>query len=321
MERPSVPLNEQARLEELRSLDVLDSQSEPAFDRITRLAKQFFSVPICVISLIDEQRQWFKSCVGLDVTETARDISFCAHAILYKDPLVVENALNDKRFADNPLVMGDPNIRFYAGCPITLKSGNRIGTLCLIDHQPRSFNKQEIKSLIDFAAIVEREFAIMQLATTDELTLLPNRRGFISTAEHYLDLCIRQHLKAKLVFIDLDNFKAINDKFGHAAGDRVLRDFAGLLENCCRKADLYARLSGDEFVILFTDLNTSECDTIMQRLLLSFSDLPNSFNNQVELGFSYGIADFSDQQPCSLTKLLAVADARMYADKAQKKAR
>ena len=115
--------------------------------------------------------------------------------------------------------------------------------------------------------------------------------------------------------------KTINDKFGHAAGDRVLRDFAGLLENCCRKADLYARLSGDEFVILFTDLNTSACDTIMQRLLLSFSDLPNSFNNQIELSFSYGIADFSDQQPCSLTKLLSVADSRMYAEKAQKKAR
>ena len=198
------------------------------------------------------------------------------------------------------------------------KSTKLLTAQCL--HNDKLY-KQEIKALTDFAAIVEREFAIMQLATTDELTLLPNRRGFISTAEHYLDLCIRQHLKAKLVFIDLDNFKAINDKFGHAAGDRVLRDFAGLLENCCRKADLYARLSGDEFVILFTDLNTSECDTIMQRLLLSFSDLPNSFNNQVELGFSYGIADFSDQQPCSLTKLLAVADTRMYADKAQKKAR
>ena len=161
--------------------------------------------------------------MGLDVTETARDVSLCAHAILYKDPLVVENTLNDKRFADNPLVMGDPNIRFYAGCPIILKSGNCIGTLCIIDYKPRTLSNKNLQALKDFAAIIEREFAILQLATMDELTLLPNRRGFTSTAEHYLDLCIRQQLNAKLVFIDLDNFKYINDNFGHSAGDRVLK--------------------------------------------------------------------------------------------------
>ncbi|MCO7250432.1 sensor domain-containing diguanylate cyclase [Pseudoalteromonas sp. Ps84H-4] len=320
MDKPAVPLNEQARLDELRSLEILDTQSEPVFDRITRLAQQFFSVPICIISLVDEQRQWFKSCVGLNVTETARDISFCGHAILQDEPFVINDALKDKRFADNPLVVGEPHIRFYAGCPIILKSGNCIGTLCIIDYKPRTLSNKNLQALKDFAAIIEREFAILQLATMDELTLLPNRRGFTSTAEHYLDLCIRQQLNAKLVFIDLDNFKYINDNFGHSAGDRVLKEFASLLKEYCRKADLYARLSGDEFVILFTDLNTSECETIMQRLLQSFCNLPSSFTGQSILSFSYGIADFSGQQPCSLAKLLAVADSRMYNAKVQKKA-
>ncbi|MFY8282835.1 diguanylate cyclase domain-containing protein [Pseudoalteromonas sp. SSMSWG5] len=320
MDKPAVPLNEQARLDELRSLEILDTQSEPVFDRITRLAQQFFSVPICIISLVDEQRQWFKSCVGLNVTETARDISFCGHAILQDEPFVINDALKDKRFADNPLVVGEPHIRFYAGCPIILKSGNCIGTLCIIDYKPRTLSNKNLQALKDFAAIIEREFAILQLATMDELTLLPNRRGFTSTAEHYLDLCIRQQLNAKLVFIDLDNFKYINDNFGHSAGDRVLKEFASLLKEYCRKADLYARLSGDEFVILFTDLNTSECETIMQRLLQSFCNLPSSFTGQSILSFSYGIADFSGQQPCSLAKLLAIADSRMYNAKVQKKA-
>ncbi|HCV02783.1 MULTISPECIES: sensor domain-containing diguanylate cyclase [Pseudoalteromonas] len=320
MDKPAVPLNEQARLDELRSLEILDTQREPVFDRITRLAQQFFSVPICIISLVDEQRQWFKSCVGLNVTETARDISFCGHAILQDEPFVINDALKDKRFADNPLVVGEPHIRFYAGCPIILKSGNCIGTLCIIDYKPRTLSNKNLQALKDFAAIIEREFAILQLATMDELTLLPNRRGFTSTAEHYLDLCIRQQLNAKLVFIDLDNFKYINDNFGHSAGDRVLKEFASLLKEYCRKADLYARLSGDEFVILFTDLNTSECETIMQRLLQSFCNLPSSFTGQSILSFSYGIADFSGQQPCSLAKLLAVADSRMYNAKVQKKA-
>ncbi|WP_199527744.1 sensor domain-containing diguanylate cyclase [Pseudoalteromonas sp. bablab_jr004] len=320
MDKPAVPLNEQARLDELRSLEILDTQREPVFDRITRLAQQFFSVPICIISLVDEQRQWFKSCVGLNVTETARDISFCGHAILQDEPFVINDALKDKRFADNPLVVGETHIRFYAGCPIILKSGNCIGTLCIIDYKPRTLSNKNLQALKDFAAIIEREFAILQLATMDELTLLPNRRGFTSTAEHYLDLCIRQQLNAKLVFIDLDNFKYINDNFGHSAGDRVLKEFASLLKEYCRKADLYARLSGDEFVILFTDLNTSECETIMQRLLQSFCNLPSSFTGQSILSFSYGIADFSGQQPCSLAKLLAVADSRMYNAKVQKKA-
>lgn len=320
MDKPAVPLNEQARLDELRSLEILDTQREPVFDRITRLAQQFFSVPICIISLVDEQRQWFKSCVGLNVTETARDISFCGHAILQDEPFVINDALKDKRFADNPLVVGEPHIRFYAGCPIILKSGSCIGTLCIIDYKPRTLSNKNLQALKDFAAIIEREFAILQLATMDELTLLPNRRGFTSTAEHYLDLCIRQQLNAKLVFIDLDNFKYINDNFGHSAGDRVLKEFASLLKEYCRKADLYARLSGDEFVILFTDLNTSECETIMQRLLQSFCNLPSSFTGQSILSFSYGIADFSGQQPCSLAKLLAVADSRMYNEKVQKKA-
>lgn len=320
MDKPAVPLNEKARLDELRSLEILDTQREPVFDRITRLAQQFFSVPICIISLVDEQRQWFKSCVGLNVTETARDISFCGHAILQDEPFVINDALKDKRFADNPLVVGEPHIRFYAGCPIILKSGNCIGTLCIIDYKPRTLSNKNLQALKDFAAIIEREFAILQLATMDELTFLPNRRGFTSTAEHYLDLCIRQQLNAKLVFIDLDNFKYINDNFGHSAGDRVLKEFASLLKEYCRKADLYARLSGDEFVILFTDLNTSECETIMQRLLQSFCNLPSSFTGQSILSFSYGIADFSGQQPCSLAKLLAVADSRMYNAKVQKKA-
>ncbi|AXV67030.1 MULTISPECIES: sensor domain-containing diguanylate cyclase [Pseudoalteromonas] len=319
MDKPAVPFSEKARLEELRALEILDTPNDPALDRITRLVQQFFSVPICLISLVDEHRQWFKSCIGVSVKQTPRDISFCAHAILDNGPLVVCDALLDPRFADNPLVTGEPNIRFYAGSPITLQSGNRIGTLCIIDHQPRSFTQEQANVLKDFTAIIERELAVMQLATTDELTLLPNRRSFSSTAERYLDLCIRQNLKAKLVFIDLDNFKPINDTFGHATGDEVLKGFANVLASCCRKADLFARLSGDEFVILFTDLSTQECEVIMQRLAESFSELSGQFKHKFNLSFSHGIANFSGQKPCSLSHLLALADSRMYKTKVIKK--
>ena len=182
---------------------------------------------------------------------------------------------------------------------------------------PTAFSKQQIDTQF------ERTVATSADLDAAKAALAKAEAAVQKAAEKLAERNIYVFRMGKIVEekFDLDNFKAINDKFGHAAGDRVLRDFAGLLENCCRKADLYARLSGDEFVILFTDLNTSASGIIKQRLLLSFSDLPNSFNNQIELSFSYGIADFSDQQPCSLTKLLSVADSRMYAEKAQKKAR
>ena len=151
------PPDEDRRLEALRQLKILDSPPEERFDRITRLASQMFKVPIALISLIDADRQWFKSRTGLDAQQTSRDASFCGHAILDIRALVVPDALCDDRFADNPLVQSDPRVRFYAGQPISAPDGSLIGTLCLIDHQPRQFAQADIKALGDLAAMVERE--------------------------------------------------------------------------------------------------------------------------------------------------------------------
>ncbi len=118
MKAPDIPQDEQARIKALRSLNVLDTPSEERFDRLTRLAKRMFDVPIALVSLVDENRQWFKSCIGLDVSETPRDISFCGHAILGSEVFIIPDTKKDERFTDNPLVLNDPHIRFYAGCPL-----------------------------------------------------------------------------------------------------------------------------------------------------------------------------------------------------------
>lgn len=133
---PGKPANETARVQALHGLELLDSAPEERFDRLTRLAKRLFNVPIALVTLVDTNRQWFKSCVGLDATETPRDVSFCGHAILQNDLLLVPDAREDVRFHDNPLVTGAPNIRFYAGYPLTVPNGNKMGTLCLIDTKP-----------------------------------------------------------------------------------------------------------------------------------------------------------------------------------------
>ena len=197
---PAKPGNEQTRLETLRALNILDSTPEERFDRLTRLAKRLFGVPIALVSLIDADRQWFKSSFGLDATETSREISFCGHAILGDEIFEVPDAALDERFHDNPMVKGAPNIRFYAGCPLSVVNGSKLGTLCLIDQEPRSFDDDDRMLLRDLARMVELELSAVQLASTDELTLLSNRRGFEMLAQHALHVCNRLEKPVSMIF-------------------------------------------------------------------------------------------------------------------------
>jgi len=141
------PPDESERLRALRELLLLDSPPEEKYDRIVRFAVEQLDVPIALVSLVDDDRQWFKARQGLDVQETSRDIAFCAHAILQPDVFVVEDAALDERFADNPLVTGGPKVRFYAGAPLNAPGGERIGTLCVLDQKPRKLSAVEIAVL------------------------------------------------------------------------------------------------------------------------------------------------------------------------------
>jgi len=156
---PPQPPDEQGRLAALRALNILDTPPDERFDRLTRLAQRTFNVPIALISLVDEKRQWFKSCQGLSVSETPRDISFCAHAILDGALLIVPDTTKDLRFHDNPLVTADPFIRFYAGQPLQAADGSRIGALCLIDQVPREFDAEQRRALRDMADLVQEQLA------------------------------------------------------------------------------------------------------------------------------------------------------------------
>ena len=169
MLEPPVPVDEDRRLALLRSLGILDTPPEDRFDRITRLASALFDAPIALVSLVDVNRQWFKSCIGIDDSETDRSVSFCAHALERRDALVVEDALLDPRFADNPLVTEDPHVRFYAGHPLRVpgRDGDRrsaVGTLCVIDRKPRRFSDRDRTLLADLARLVEEELGSVELA-------------------------------------------------------------------------------------------------------------------------------------------------------------
>lgn len=164
MKTPDLPDNERARQAALDQLRILDTAPEDRFDRLTRMAARLLDAPIALISLVDRERQWFKSSVGLEVRETHRSISFCGHALANRQPLIVENALEDDRFHDNPLVTGEPYIRFYAGTPLHSAEGHPLGTLCVIDRKPRRLSAQDRQCLRDLADCAEEQISARELA-------------------------------------------------------------------------------------------------------------------------------------------------------------
>ncbi len=312
MQKPDLPKDESARLETLRSLGVLDTPPEERFDRLTRMAKRLFDVPIALVSIVDENRQWFKSCVGLGASETPRDISFCGHAILGDELFIIPNAVEDERFADNPLVADEPHIRFYAGCPLRAPDGQKLGTLCIIDREPKNFGANDLEALVDLASMAEREFSALHLATTDELTEISNRRGFMTLAEHSLQLCTREGIPASLVFMDLDEFKPINDTFGHAEGDRVLKVFADQLKTTFRDSDLVARLGGDEFAALLLNHREENTDQSVTRFRRALDQVNEESARGYTISFSYGVVEFDPEKHRTINSLLSEGDAIMY---------
>ncbi|MDH3206419.1 MAG: sensor domain-containing diguanylate cyclase [Gemmatimonadota bacterium] len=306
---------ESERIQALHDLSVLDTPPEERFDRLTRLARRVFDVPIALVSLVDTDRQWFKSHDGLDASETPREWSFCSHAIRGRGTMIVPDALSDIRFRDNPLVREDPAIRFYAGHPITAPGGSPIGTVCIIDREPRVLDAEDQALLADIANLVEREFAALRLATIDELTGLSNRRGFNMLARHALAMCERAEKQATLLVFDLDGFKLLNDTLGHAAGDIALASFAADLLAAYRESDVVARLGGDEFCVLLTGTTADAVPATLAKLAERVASRNVGREPVAQLRYSVGSAAYEPRCHLSISDLVEAADALMYGQK------
>lgn len=264
--RPDDEFGRQCALDRLH---VLDTPREPEFEKITRLVTTIFDVPIAAVTLIDRDRQWFKSVQGLDGTETKREIAFCDHTIRKTQCMNIADATLDPRFADNPMVTGEPYIRSYLGAPIITADGYAIGALCAIDYKPRSFSPEQERMLVSFADLVMNELELRQVASVDALTGLSTRRALVQEIEAVMG----QQRDAALLFLDLDHFKAINDRFGHAAGDAVLQDVAGVLLDNCPDIATAGRLGGEELAMILPGYDEDAAQEVAETVRRSIAAL------------------------------------------------
>ena len=312
MKVPHIPKDEPQPLQALRALNILNTDREERFDRLTELTRRIFSVPVAMLSFVDGQRMWFKSTAGIDIIEIPREISFCSHVIQTSEVFIVEDASKDPRFHDNPGVTQTPGIRFYAGCPLSHPDGSKIGSLSMIDHSPRTLSHDEIEMLRGLTSVVESELRAAHMATQDDLVGLNNRRGFMNLAQQSLQLCQRQGWSVSLAYFDLDHFKRVNDRFGHAEGDYALQRFADLLKDNFRASDIYARLSGDEFVVLLPHTNGDSAMQVHARFKESLTRYNLDSGRDYSITCSSGIIEFNSLQHRSLEDLLNAADSLMY---------
>lgn len=447
-----LPVDELARLATLKKYDILDTEPDIALDAVVQLAAYICQTPIAAISLVDENRQWFKAITGLNAKETPRDVAFCAHAILGNETMVVPDATKDERFCDNPLVTSAPDIRFYAGVPLATPTGEHLGTLCVIDQVAREISPAQLDAInvlaknvmahLDlrlshkqarehindlqisatifdaaseamvvtdadnliistnpaftkltgfsfqdvvgknpkifssgrqdkefytnmwqalsttghwdgelwnkrkngeefiewlsinvifntdgtkrfhvaiFSDITEKRKAeelIWNQANYDHLTQLPNRRLFRDRLEQEIKLAHRLRQSAALLFIDLDHFKEVNDSLGHDAGDVLLVSAASRISQCVREADTVARMGGDEFTVILSQVNdATHVSKVAENIIYQLSQ-PFVINGvTLNISASIGIA-LCPKDSDSAEILLKQADKAMYAAKA-----
>ena len=339
---------ERRRLKALSAYDVLDTPPELPFDDLVALAARGCGTPVALISLIDAERQWFKAKVGVAVHETHRDLAFCDHAIRRPDELlVVTDATQDARFCSNPLVTGALHVRFYAGMPLVTPAGDALGTLCVLDTQPRELSSEQAETLSALSRQVVSQLELRRTAnenarlyvdarrtarraehaaTHDDITCLPNRTLF---GERVAECIARSQTDANfryaVGFVDIDHFKVVNDGLGHAAGDLLLstvgRRLTDALRSAGSKPPMVARFGGDAFTVLLEDVVDEAAATQLLAPALAAITRPFRFGGHtLHPAASCGVV-IGDSRYTKADDLLRDADAALYRAKAAGRAR
>jgi diguanylate cyclase (GGDEF)-like protein len=330
---PPTPKDETTRLRKLAELELLYTPAEARFDAITGLAQSTFGVPIALVSLVAESCQWFKSAQGLTASQTGREVSFCGHAIHGDGALVVPDTRLDPTFADNPLVTGEPFIRFYAGHPLRYQ-GSAMGTLCVIDRVPRTFSAEDRETLGNLAAWAENELALRVLSDAqhelireldearreslvDPLTKVWNRKGMDELLPREFAEAVRHGQEVVMMLLDVDHYKAVNDCHGHAFGDLVLKEIAQRARSTLRPSDLIARYGGDEFLMFAANCSWQTGMQLANRIRARVASERITLDTiSLSLSVSIGLCSARASAATELSTLFQTADQALYRAKA-----
>jgi diguanylate cyclase (GGDEF)-like protein len=309
------PVNETERLSALESYEVLDTAPERGYDDIVLLASQICGTPIALMGLVDMDRVWHKSRIGVPVEEAPRETSFCAHTILQTEPLIVPDLAADERFADNPNVIGGPRLRFYAGAPLVSGDGHAIGTLCALDTVPRALDDMQREALAALSRQLVAQLELRRILAvtrretlTDPLTGLGNRRQLTADFTRLSPAATSAQPLHVLLF-DLNGFKVYNDTFGHTAGDALLARLAGQLAAVVGEDEAACRLGGDEFCVLVRG-DTERLRAVRIAASLALSEHGEGFS----ITPSHGVATMPGEATTQ-AHALRLADERMYDQK------
>ncbi|MEO6623377.1 MAG: sensor domain-containing diguanylate cyclase [Burkholderiaceae bacterium] len=329
------------RLDALRRIALLDTPREECFDRLTRLAAKLTGVPATFVSLVDQNRDFYKSAFGFgEPLASVRQLegrTFCHYAIAAEEPLVIDDVTKELVFRDVPTVQS-LGVRAYVGIPLVTENGEVVGSFCAIDFQPKEWTERDIDILSDLARSTMREIELRRviqesestnlrlveqmekvkelndrlevLTTTDSLTGVNNRRAFEHSLAQELLLVKRRSTPLSLVIVDVDHFKLINDTYGHAAGDVVLQTIATLLIKSARNVDMVARIGGEEFAVVLPNTDGTSAMMVAERMRAAVADeaWPNA-----PLTISLGIATLLNLETAS--SLFVRADKAMYVAK------
>jgi diguanylate cyclase (GGDEF)-like protein len=308
--------------------------AEGRFERITRLATRFLRMPMARVSLLDSRLWWLRAGDDTPATGTAGALSFCASAILGDDTLVVPDVLEDGRFRDHPLVTGEPFIRFYAGHPIRMMDGSKVGTFCVMDTRPRRLREADLETLRFLAGWVQDELQMQVLsegqaaliAERDELrrrTLLDpltsawNRDAVLEVLERELARAAREGSPLSIIMADVDHFKEVNDSFGHPTGDRVLSGVVANLRAAVRPYDAVGRFGGEEFLTVLPRCDARAALTIAERMRRKVeAERFEAPSGVVRATLSLGVATMVPAPGADAPGLIEAADRALYRAKA-----
>lgn len=319
------PENEEERLAALRGYGLVDTPADTDFDFLTKMAATICGTPYAFVSLVENDRVWYKSTYGRSAIQTPRDEDYCSWSILEKDGLQIPDLSEDTRTANLTLTKSGPQYRMYCGANLTNSDGHRIGSLCVLDVVPRALDPEkfaileqlanQVMSLIELRAKnrqLQEAYSIMErLATVDELTGLLNRRTLMMQLRKEIDRNLRTQSEFALVMIDIDHFKKINDNFGHLRGDAVLREIGQLITQRLRSTDCAGRYGGEELALALLGAGIDEAKRVAEELRSAIAETAYA-EEQIRVTASFGIAVFRTVDAWSMDTLIDAADKALY---------